>query len=191
MQNKNELLDQMSKFKEDYYSQNTKNTFFKKNQKFDLAKQVSLSFDINMLLQKTGYIIPGTQHIYFDYTVFKSFANEDNYNLIVNYILNLFQTCITNHGEYIVHVNLDTFTVSAAERYKNLITLFNECCLSNKTIEYSKLLKFWKIYYTPSVIDMITKILKTVLEPEIIQKIIFVSKKESDEKLQKLFESAI
>jgi hypothetical protein len=191
MQNKNELLDQMSKFKEDYYSQNTKNTFFKKNQKFDLAKQVSLSFDINMLLQKTGYIIPGTQHIYFDYTVFKSFANEDNYNLIVSYILNLFQTCITNHGEYIVHVNLDTFTVSAAERYKNLITLFNECCLSNKTIEYSKLLKFWKIYYTPSVIDMITKILKTVLEPEIIQKIIFVSKKESDEKLQKLFESAI
>jgi len=191
MQNKNELLDQMSKFKEDYYSQNTKNTFFKKNQKIDLAKQVSLSFDINMLLQKTGYIIPGTQHIYFDYTVFKSFANEDNYNLIVTYILNLFQTCITNHGEYIVHVNLDTFTVSAAERYKNLITLFNECCLSNKTIEYSKLLKFWKIYYTPSVIDMITKILKTVLEPEIIQKIIFVSKKESDEKLQELFESAI
>jgi hypothetical protein len=191
MQNKNELLDQMSKFKEDYYSQNTKNTFFKKNQKFDLAKQVSLSFDINMLLQKTGYIIPGTQHIYFDYTVFKSFANEDNYNVIVTYILNLFQTCITNHGEYIVHVNLDTFTVSAAERYKNLITLFNESCMSNKTIEYSKLLKFWKIYYTPSVIDMITKILKTVLEPEIIQKIIFVSKKESDEKLQKLFESAI
>jgi len=191
MQNKNELLDQMSKFKEDYYSQNTKNTFFKKNQKFDLAKQVSLSFDINMLLQKTGYIIPGTQHIYFDYTVFKSFANEDNYNLIVSYILNLFQTCITNHGEYIVHVNLDTFTVSAAERYKNLITLFNESCMSNKTIEYSKLLKFWKIYYTPSVIDMITKILKTVLEPEIIQKIIFVSKKESEEKLQNLFESAI
>jgi hypothetical protein len=191
MQNKNELLDQMSKFKEDYYSQNTKNTFFKKNQKIDLAKQVSLSFDINMLLQKTGYIIPGTQHIYFDYTVFKTFANEDNYNLIVSYILNLFQTCITDHGEYIVHVNLDTFTVSAAERYKNLITLFNECCMSNKSIEYSKMLKFWKIYYTPSVIDMITKILKTVLEPEIIQKIIFVSKKDSEEKLQNLFESAI
>ena len=191
MQNNNDLLDQMSKFKEDYYSQNAKNTFFKKNQKFDLAKQLSLSFDINMLLQKTGYIIPGTPHIYFDYTVFKSFANEDNYNLIVTYILNLFQTCITNHGEYIVHVNLDTFTVSAAERYKKLITLFNECCMSNKSIEYSKMLKFWKIYYTPSVIDMITKILKTVLEPEIIQKIIFISKKESEEKLQSLFESAI
>jgi hypothetical protein len=190
MQNNNDLIGQMSKLKEDYYSQNAKNTFFKKNQKIELAKQMSSTFDINLLLQKTGYIIPGTPNIYFDYTVFKLFANEDNYNLIVSYILNLFQTCITNYGEYIVHVNLDTFTVSAAERYKNLITLFNESCISNTSIEYSKMLKFWKIYYTPSVIDMITKILKTVLEPEIIKKIIFISKKESDEKLQNLFDLA-
>jgi hypothetical protein len=190
MQDNNELLGQMSKFKEDYYSQNTKNTFFKKNQKLELAKQMSSSFDINLLLQKTGYIIPGTQHIYFDYTVFKLFANEDNYNLIVSYILNLFQICITNYGEYNVHVNLDTFTVSAAERYKNLITLFNESCISNKSVEYSKSLKCWNIYYTPSVIDMITKVLKTIIEPDIIKKIIFISKHESDEKLQTLFELA-
>lgn len=184
MSEKVDLLTQMQKFKEDYYSQNSKNVIFKKNQKLDCARQLNENFDINELLSRTVYIID-KNHVYFDYLVFKLYANEDNYERIVDYVLNIYNYCIENYGDYVIHMNIDTFTVSAAERYKNIIMLFNERCTQGP-YDYTAVLKYNKIYFTPNVIDMILKIIKTLLTPEALSKVVYLSKNESKEKLENL-----
>lgn len=184
MSEKVDLLSQMQKFKDDYYSQNSKNVVFKKNQKLDCAKQINDKFDINTLLSRTVYIIE-KNHVYFDYLIFKLYANEDNYERIVDYVLKIYDYCIENYGNYIIHMNIDTFTVSAAERYKNIIVLFNEKALKGK-YDYTGLLKYNKIYFTPNIIDMILKIIKSLLTQEALTKVIYLSKNESQEKLDDL-----
>jgi CRAL/TRIO domain len=174
-----DLLAQVNKFKEDYYAKNNKNVFFKKTQKADCAEKVAQQFDINILLANTVYIIGDTNHILFDYTVFKTYANESNYSQIVNYVLFMFDTVIRKHGSYVTHVNLDTFTVSAAERYKKVIQVFNTECINKTEFQYTKCLKSWYVYNPPSVIDMVNKILKPFIEPSVFNNVTIVSKADS------------
>ena len=153
------------------------------------AQQISNNFDLNDLIEKTEYNIPNTSSVYFDYTIFKLYAHESNYQLLINHILRIFDYCIDTYGEYVVHVNLDSFTVSAAERYKKIIELFNLSCIQNTNYLYTKQLKTWYIYYPPSVIDMIQQILKSVIESEVLNKINVISKKDSSEELKKLLQT--
>jgi hypothetical protein len=181
-----DLLAQVNQFKDNYYSKNSKNVFFKKTQKADCAEKIAQQFDLNMLLANTVYIIGDSNHIFFDYTIFKLYANESNYQTIVDYILFLFDTVIRKHGSYITHVNLDTFTVSAAERYKNVIQVFNTTCIKNTEFQYTNCLQTWYIYNPPTVIDMVRKILKPFIEPTVFNIVITVPKAESPAMLSKL-----
>ena len=181
-----DLILKMNKYKEEFYKTNTKNTFFKNKQKMELARKISENFNMNEMLRLTAYIIPNTPHIYFDYTVFKLYANETNYTEIAQFVLNRFEECIHQYGEYVVHVNLDSLTISAAERYKRLIEVFNVLCIQNTSIHFTDRLRCWYVYNPPSVLDMIHKILITVLDKDAISKINIVSKKDSPEILSKI-----
>lgn len=163
-----------------------KTFFFKKTQKNELAQKISNQFDIDRLLNSTAFQITDTENIYFDYTVFKLYANDTNYNYIIQHVMNLFNHCIIHFGKIVVHVNLDTFSVTAAERYKNIIVLFNQACASSE-YEYSIKIPQWFIYNTPTVINMIQKLLKNVLDPNIVKKAIVYSRLESSHKLKALF----
>jgi len=168
-----------------YYSDNKKNTFFKSSQKMECATTVTNEIGIDALIQKTIYIIPNTNCVFMDYTVFKTYATPDNYNKIVGYILSLFDYCIANYGEYYAHVNLDSFTISAAERYKNLIECFLTNCMSSES-QYSFKLKHMLIYNTPNTFNNISKLLMPFIDPLVRQKIVFYDKKCSGELITKL-----
>ena len=183
----NDLLAQVNKFKDSYYSKNSKNTFFKKTQKADCAEQISQQFDINVLLNNTVYIVGDTNQVFFDYAVFKLYANESNYQQIVDYVILLFDVVIRTHGSYVTHVNLDSFTVSAAERYKKVIQTFNTACIRNTEFQYTQRLQSWHIYNPPSVIDMIHKILKPFIEPSVFNNARIISKEDSAARLSELF----
>ena len=168
-----------------YYSDNKKNTFFKSSQKMECATTVTNEIGIDALIQKTIYIIPNTNCVFMDYTIFKTYATPDNYNKIVGYILSLFDYCIANYGEYYAHVNLDSFTISAAERYKNLIECFLTNCMSSES-QYSFKLKHMLIYNTPNTFNNISKLLMPFIDPLVRQKIMFYDKKCSGELITKL-----
>jgi hypothetical protein len=168
-----------------YYSDNKKNTFFKSSQKMECAMTVTNEIGIDALIQKTIYIIPNTNCVFMDYTVFKTYATPDNYNKIVGYILSLFDYCIANYGEYYAHVNLDSFTISAAERYKNLIECFLTNCMSSES-QYSFKLKHMLIYNTPNTFNNISKLLMPFIDPLVRQKIMFYDKKCSGELITRL-----
>jgi hypothetical protein len=184
-----DLLAKLNQFKDDYYSENSKNLFFKKSQKQKIAQEISQQFDLNELICRTIYIVPNTASIYVDYTIFKHYANESNYPIVIQYIIQLIHHCIHIYGYYEIHSNLSSFTISAAERHKQIFYMFNETCLQNTSINYSQSLRTWYIYHPPSVIDVIYKFFKTVTDPLALSKLVIIDKSESEERIRSLFSS--
>jgi hypothetical protein len=180
------LLAQMEKFKSDFLTTEGKYSFFKKSQKLDCAKKMSQTFNLQDMLQKTVFIIPGTNKIMFDYTIFKLYACPDNYNEIVDYIIKLYDCILLQHPTFEANVNLDSFTISAAERYKGVIQIFCNKCMNSQT-KYSKLTKQMNIYYTPSMIESIATLLKPFIDKDVGERIMLISKADSPELIKKLY----
>jgi translation elongation factor EF-G len=186
MNNTDDLLAKMNKYKEDFLDKEGKNSFFKKSQKLDCAKQMSQAFNLSEMIQKTIFIIPNTNKIMIDYTIFKLYACPDNYTSIVNYIINLYDTILTSYTMFEVHLILDSFTISAAERYGGIIKEFCGKCMALET-KYSKLTQLMIIYYTPSMVESIATLLKPFIDANVEKRIVLISKADSPGKLAKLF----
>lgn len=177
-----DILDDIEKYKNTYYSENKKAFFFKKSQKLDCAANISSKFDINDLLSQTVAIIPNTNRVYLDYTVFKLYANPENYSTIVNYVIQLFKTCIENYGSFECHFNLNSFTMTAAERYKSVIELFCKECLKSET-RYGRMLSKMYVYYSPGLIEKFTSLFAHLIDPFIRDRFVVYTKEESDDRL--------
>lgn len=179
------FLEKIQQLQGDYYSQNGKNTFFKKSQKTECAAIISNKMDIEQLIANTMYNVPGTNKVYFDYTVFKLYATPDNYDAIITNVLRLFQNCIDEYGSYESHINLLSYTVSACERYKSIFpVLFDECFKKGKT--YSDKLSKLYIYNTPSAMATIIQIMTPLVDPIVRPKINYYTKAESSAALEVL-----
>jgi len=172
------LLNDLEKYKSAYYTENKKNVLVKKDQKMDMASKISTEFNLETLIQKTIYILPGTNEIYFDYNVFKMFAHPTNYLSFVNYTQALIAHCIQNYGAFMCHVNVNSFTASAAERYKGILELFNAISERNDTNYAPKMTKL-HVYNTPSSLEHIYKLISGLIDPEVRSKIVFHNKAES------------
>jgi len=183
-----EFNKKIEELKNQYYSTNKKNVFFKTNQKMECAAQVTNQIGIDELIQKTIYLIPNTNSVYLDYTVFKTYATPENYQKIVGYILSLFDYCIENYEYYDAYVNLDTFTISAAERYKSIINLFLNKCMTSEC-QYSIKLRNMYICNTPNTFQNISNVLMPFIDPTVKQKILLSDKKQSVELLKNLMKN--
>lgn len=180
------LLNDLEKFKSQYYSDNKKNTIFKSAQKTELTNRVCEQFGLDDLFVRTSYIIPNTNKVYINYPALKLFANISNYESFVNYTQSLFLKCMKQYGNYECHVNLESLTVTAVERHKKLIEIFARDPSETQGIEYTQYLTVAYIYNTPSVIDSITKIISYLLDPVLMKKIVTYSKADTTLKLGEL-----
>jgi len=185
------LQEQIEKFKNDYYTDSggKKSSFVlygKKVQKEDLAQKVAEEFDIQNLLDQTIFIIPDTNQVVIDYTVFKQYANDSNYDAIINHILTKYDFCINTYGTYSVHVNLATFSTTAAERYRRIIELFNSRFVQGVETIYMRQLERFYVYNPPAMLQMIHNILKPIMSPRISAKTQIIPKTESCDKLNEL-----
>ena len=154
------LLDDLIRFKELYYTENKKSIFQKKAQKYEVATAIANCFDVNMLLQKSAYIKPNTNIVFVEYPMFKQFAQPNNYELFVKYVQNLVSIVIETNKTFECHINIDTFTISAAERYKGVIQAFNEGVFG-----YTEYMDAIYIYNSPIMIEKISKVLLNLLDP--------------------------
>jgi hypothetical protein len=171
----------------EYYLSNTKkNIFGKNNQKKELAENVCGDVGINNMLQHTTWIIYNTNCVYFDYHMFKMFAHDNNYMIIVNEVMNLCKWCIQSYGKFSVHINLLGFSISAVDRYKHVIEMFCSQCLSN-TENYSDYLENIYVYNTPQFIENISKIMGGIIPQNVKEKVKKLNKQESVNALNVLF----
>ena len=181
----NTLLNDIEKFKDVYYSENKKNVFFKKSQKMEVATHICAQFSLENLIQQTIKIIPDTNKIFIDYTLFKLFATPQNYKQIIDYVISCFSTCIQSYGEFECHINLNSFTITSAERYKHAIEMFCNDCLKSET-RYGSVLSKMYIYHSPGMIERFTGIFVHLIDPLVRDKFVLYNKEESDVLIQKL-----
>lgn len=182
---KSSSLEEIYKIQEDFYNKNNKNTFFKKSQKIDCATQICENFDLAYLINMTINTIPNTNIIYFDYLFFKTYATPQNYEQVVLCILEMVDGCIIKYGSFEFHINLKSFTITAAERYRRVIELFCGKCLSREN-NYSDYLECIVIYNTPNIMDNIYILFKQFIDPVVTKKIQLFDKDESQLKLNSL-----
>ena len=180
------LVNMMEKYREDYYQTNKKNTFFKNNQKLDCAKGMTQTFNINEMIKQTVYRLPGSNKVIFNYPIFKLYAHPDNFEMIIQSVLNVYDEILLDYLTFEAHVILEGFTISAAERYKTAIQMFSNKCMNSST-KYSQLTTAMYIYYTPSMIESISAFLRPFIDTNVYERIIMYSKTESVERIQTLF----
>lgn len=172
------ILKKMLETQNEYYDKNSKNLFFKKSQKTECAKEICKKIDIYDMIANSIYVVLNTNKIYIDYSMFKLYANPDNFDIIISHILNTCKYLITYHKNFEVFINLDKFTVSAAERYKGFIQSYVTQCLNENT-DFSVLMTKMYILNSPSVIELIVKIIKPLVDKNIVDKVFFYKKEES------------
>ena len=93
--------------------------------------------------------------------------------------------CIHTFGDFECHINLNTFTITAANRYKQVIELFSDKCFKNET-KYSTVLSKLYIYNSPGMIEAISRIFLHLIDPLVRSKIVLFNKSESGGKLNDL-----
>jgi hypothetical protein len=185
MNNNSDFLNKIQELQNNFYSTNQKNMLFKAKQKEECASIISNQLSLEDLLHNTFFIIPNTNKIFIDYLVFKTFIHPSNYNIALNHIISLTTYCINKYNEYEVHINLNTFTISAAQRYKDVVKLYTDYCLSSDT-QFSNTLTGMFIYNTPNVMDNIITILGPFIDNTVKRKIHLKNKSESPELIKLL-----
>jgi len=172
------IQEKITEVQDEYYSTNTKNMIFKNKQKMDCANQVSQNIDIKELFRHTLYILPNTPFVYFDYTIFKTYMSETNFELFLDYIDAEISPWVCSFSFYEVHLNMQSLTISGFERFR---FFFDK--LFSRLPDATKTLKNIYIYYTPSIVDHVQMVLRPFIS-EFINKTVFYSKAESPEKLR-------
>ena len=169
------IIDDIESKRNEIYNESGKNMFFKKKQKNNIAQQISDQFDINQLLHLTCYT--KDQMVIVDYTVIKLYAHPDNYQKIIDYIMNIYRGKIGSMVDF--HFNINGFTVTSAERYKDLIKMYFDVT-QNAEFDVTQMTNKIYIYYTPSIIHQLTKMLQAFIPDEIKERVIYISKKDSE-----------
>lgn len=176
------ISEKMKIIQLDYYEKNGKNLFFKNSQKQNCAELVCSKMNLGDLLNETIWIIPNTNGVFIDYTVFKMYATPENYDLILNHIISKFTECIEEFGEYNVYMNILGFTISSGERYKPIIDLFyRKCFEQTQTVYFTNALNNMKILNAPAVMEQISSLFNSMVSPQVKTKIQIYKKENSSE----------
>ena len=173
-----------------YYSETKKKLFFKKQQKHECAASVAGQLKQNDLLRHTIYIIQGTNRVYFDYTVFKTYAIPELFEPIVNYFIQLVEFCIDTYGSYEMHVNWLSYSISAHERFKGIYQIHHQKCMDSD-YGISDSISALHVYNIPNVIDSLSGLLKPFIDPNIVGKVVMHNKKESEVLLHQLLHNKL
>jgi hypothetical protein len=178
-EDKESIIDDITKVKDAFYKQNNKNIIFKKDQKNECASFISQQIDCSVLFEKTLFIIKYSE-IYFDYTIFKTYIHPEIFDNFLEYVNQISFEYIDRIPEYTLHLNFQSLSISAFERYWPLIVKI----LNKFPVSGNKMQKTY-IYHTPNVVNQIMRVINPFIN-HFREKIIFFSKSESSEKLTQL-----
>jgi len=180
-----DFMEKMNQLKNQYYNDNQKARVFKNSQKLDCAQKIAEQIDLTTVLERTAFIIPNSAAVFLDYSIFKLYANPTTYAAIIDRIFGQFELAIKAYGEYEVHVNLKSITVSSLKRYEEIINMFYARSYSS-AIPFSKIVTRLYLYNTPAVMENAASVLKSIIDAEVLTKTTIYGKTDSDWRLDKL-----
>jgi uncharacterized protein YlaN (UPF0358 family) len=116
----NNILDKIDSLKNNYYTENKKNTFFKNNQKFDCANTIVQQMNKTDLFNSIIRI--NENQLLVNYTMFKTIIHPDIYMDLIHFIFLQNETILQMYNTYDVIVDSKGLTMTGVERYKDFIT---------------------------------------------------------------------
>ena len=149
------LLYEIENIKKGFYETHSKHSYFTKTQKNECATIISNKCSLTELLKQTIFCIPNTNRIFFEYIIYKQYACKENYMQILSFGDQIMKTVLQKYGNYEFHVNLNTFTITAFERYFSVIHYY----LTNYAHVYSRCVDI-HVYNTPNLVNQMHKALK-------------------------------
>ncbi len=150
------LEEKLFQFREKYYKENKKNTFFKNSQKMACAEEITKTFSVNELLNRGVYM--ENNKIFVDYPLIKTFVNPTIYSNILQHVEYLTGVILSQYEYFEIHLNIQSFTMTAAQRYNELIKAFCNIYLNS---QYEEKLKHIYIMNPPNIIS----VLQTMFHP--------------------------
>jgi hypothetical protein len=176
-----ELEKEIESIKDDFYCEtHGKNIIFKNSQKYDCANKVVSKIPLETLLNHMCIIIENTNCVHIDYPFMKTFASPENFEIIVDYIIGKFYYMKAHFPIFEIALNLDGFSISAAERYKKLI----EICFirrSQRNPAFTPVVSQFVVYNSPTTIDFIKPLLHSIIDENMKNKLVIVPKKDSEQ----------
>ena len=166
------LEDQLECYKTQFYSNNTKKTIFKSKQKFECANEITKKIPIEQLLTNSIYIIHNSSFIYIDYPIIKQYLCPETYDTISEHIFKLNEILVEKHGHFNIRVNLKSFTMTAAQRYSELIQKF--CSLYLNTEKQSSYIQTIQIYNRPTIMEVLLNMFSPFISKESRDKVEFI-----------------
>jgi hypothetical protein len=174
-----DILDKINSAKEEFYSSNNKNNIFKKKQKFNCANSIMSTVNESDVFANVFIVKDDT--ILFNYPVFKLIASPELYLKMAEHILEITEQIVIVYGKYNMHFNCSGVTVSAIERYKDFVSIVSKKGLDNGKNLLNKLDKV-HIHNSPSFIDYGLKVFIPMVDNNIWNKLVIVSKDSKDSK---------
>jgi hypothetical protein len=163
-----DIMQKINNAKEQFYSETPKNTFFKKQQKFDCASSVMSG--LNEMEVFSNVFVVKDNSIVFNYPVFKTIANPYYYEKMADYLFIISSQIIDAYGSYNIVANCTGITISAVERYKEFVTVVSKRGLNNNRGLLAKL-NIVNIYNPPSFVDHGLKIIVPLVDNNLWSKI--------------------
>jgi len=179
------LENKINALKDEFYNNNKKKRIFKNKQKLEYAKTVSNNIDLEILLKNTFLTSDKINVILFQYPIFKNYANYDNIMEILNYFVNLVNDKISRFNEYRLFVNLDTYSATAHERFKDMYTMLFEIDNENSVIFNDKLHSII-IFNSPHILSSLNSFFSGFVTNDVIEKVSLVTKKDTEDRVEKL-----
>ena len=163
-----DILQKINSAKEQFYSDHQKNTFFKKQQKFDCASSVMTG--LNEFEVFSNVFIIKENSIIFNYPLFKTVANPIYYEKMAHHLFAVSIEMINEYGNYNIVCNCTGITISAVERYKDFVSTVSRLGLSNNRGFLARLNSI-NIYNPPSFVDHGLKIIIPLVDNSLWSKI--------------------
>lgn len=145
----NILIENIKKLTNEYCTNNKKMIYLKKSKKEECSKYVWKNITPSKILIESTIFI-NENKIYINYPIFKLYVHNEIYDIIINYIMNCILKIKNEYNNYEIHININGFTISAAQRYYEFINNIFNILFNVKNINY--LYKIY-IYNPPSTIE--------------------------------------
>lgn len=170
------IIENIKRIQDGYYSVSKKTLFNKKELKNNCAELITQNISLNELVSKTIYIIPDTNIVFVDYTIFKTFATPSSYQAVVDKLVSNIISVINKWGSFEIHLNLNSLTVTGLDRYNSIFQVYYDTCCSNGLYYDKDKIDKLVILNTPMVISTLIPIIVRYTDPTIKTKIICIKK---------------
>jgi hypothetical protein len=168
-----DILKKIESARNEYYTENQKNIFFKKQQKFDCAETITNNIDIDAIMPFIFKVEQNTIKI--NYNIFKSVASPVIYMKMATYLLQLTEAIINTYSTYNLHVDLAGLTMSAIERYRGFVSLVSGEGLKNGK-GLLKHLEFVHVFNPPTFVEYLCSIVIPIVDPVIKDRFVIYMK---------------